>query len=49
MNYLKKNLNYIKIAVFISVPIILSQYTNFGIISGYIIGSVTTFTFLLII
>jgi hypothetical protein len=49
MNYFKKNLNYIKIAAFISVPIIITQYTNLGIISGYIIGSVTTFTFLLLV
>jgi|ETNmetMinimDraft_31_1059906.scaffolds.fasta_scaffold00122_6 hypothetical protein len=49
MNYFKKNLNYIKIATFISVPIILSQYTSLGIISGYIIGSVTTFAFLLVV
>ncbi len=49
MNYIKKYNNYIKIATFISVPIILSQYTNLGIISGYVIGSVTSFTFLLIV
>ena len=49
MNYFGININYIKIATFISIPIIFSQYTNLGIITGYIIGSVSTFTLLLVV